>query len=105
MTLLVLIGTMAMRHLEGWDWIASFYFSVTTLATVGYGDLHPTHDASRLFIAFYVIAGVTTALSAMTIVGRNYLEFIQRRLMKDRWGMRHGQRRAHSGPYDRQSSP
>ena len=104
LTALVLIGTTVMRWIEGWSWIASFYFSVTTLTTVGYGDLYPTHEASRLFVALYVIAGVTTALSAMTVVGRNYLEFIERRLMRDRWRMRHRSRHHHHEPHD-QSSP
>lgn len=81
LTLLVTVGTLMMHHLEHWTWTSCFYFSVTTLATVGYGDLHPSNDPSRLFVALYVIAGVTTALSAMTIVGRNYLGFLQRRLL------------------------
>lgn len=107
LTTLVLVGTVVMRWIEGWSWITSFYFSVTTLTTVGYGDYYPTHESSRLFVALYVIAGVTTALSAMTVVGRNYLEFIERRLMRDRWRMR---RHSHHGPHaygaDRhQSSP
>jgi Ion channel len=102
LTGLVVVGTVVMRWLEGWSWITSFYFSVTTLTTVGYGDHYPTHDTSRLFVAFYVIAGVTTALSAMTVVGRNYLEFIERRLMRDRWRLRH---RRHHHPHHDQSSP
>lgn len=107
LTALVVIGTLVMKWIEGWSWISSFYFSVTTLATVGYGDLHPTHEASRLFVAFYVIAGVTTALSAMTVVGKNYLEFIERRLMHDRWKMRHRSRHEHHdhGVHRPQSSP
>lgn len=100
LTLLVLVGTMVMHWMEGWSWISAFYFSVTTLATVGYGDMHPTHDASRLFVAIYVIAGVTLALSAMTVVGRNYLEFIERQLMRDRWRMR---QRPHIDPRNRTS--
>jgi len=80
---------------------------VTTLATVGYGDLHPMHEASRLFAAFYVIAGVTTALSAMTVVGKNYLESIERGLMRDRWKMRLRSRLEHrdQGAHSAQSSP
>lgn len=105
MTLLVVVGTISMHHLEGWDWIPSFYFSVTTLATVAYGDLYPTTDASRLFVAFYVIAGVTTAFSAMTIVGRTYLEYIQRRLLKDRRTATHSTHGLHHSASDRQSSP
>ncbi|HRH37126.1 MAG TPA: potassium channel family protein [Flavobacteriales bacterium] len=88
LSILVFIGTVSMHWLEEWSWVSSFYFSVTTLATVGFGDLHPTSDLSRLFLSFYVITGVTVALSAMTIVGRNYLEFMERRLMRDRWDMR-----------------
>jgi len=43
---------------EWWSWIDSFYFSVTTLATVGYGDLAPTKDSSKLFTVFFIIFGV-----------------------------------------------
>ena len=107
--MLVIIGMMVMHHLEGWSRVYSFYFSVTTLATVGFGDLHPPHELSRLFLAFYVIARVTVALSAMTIVGRNYFEFMERRLMRERWKMRrhpHMGRRAYDArPGIVQSSP
>ncbi|MEO8589392.1 MAG: potassium channel family protein [Flavobacteriales bacterium] len=104
---LVIIGTVAMRHLEHWSWLSSFYFSVTTLATVAYGDLYPTHDLSRLFTSLYVITGVTTALTAMTIVGRNYLGYIERKLLRERLRERRSQRtpehvsskhRGHSSP-------
>lgn len=109
LSVLVIIGMVVMHHLEGWSWISSFYFSVTTLATVGFGDLHPTHELSRLFLAFYVITGVTVALSAMTIVGRNYFEFIERRLMRDRWKMRRHPHMGHHAhdlrPRIDQSSP
>ena len=98
LTSLVVVGTLVMKWIEGWSWISSFYFSVTTLATVGYGDLHPTHEASRLFVACYVIAGVTTALSAMTVVGKNYLAFIEYRLRHHaRTTHRHRSVREHAG--------
>lgn len=53
--MLVIIGMVVMHHLEGWSRVSSFHFSVTTLATLGFGDLHPTHELSRLFLAFYVM--------------------------------------------------
>jgi hypothetical protein len=31
---------------------------VVTLATVGYGDLHPTTDAAKLFTVVYVLVGL-----------------------------------------------
>jgi potassium channel subfamily K len=33
-------------RLEGWSPVEALYFSVVTLATVGFGDLHPTTTAS-----------------------------------------------------------
>lgn len=63
------IGTLAYRELENWSWIESLYFSVVTLTTIGYGDLHPTTDISRLFTVFYILFGVVTVVSAISIVG------------------------------------
>jgi hypothetical protein len=34
------------------------YFTVTTLATVGFGDITPTSDASRAFTTFQIVLGV-----------------------------------------------
>ena len=44
--------------LEGWSPVDALYFSVVTLATVGYGDLHPTTDAAKLFTVVYILLGL-----------------------------------------------
>jgi hypothetical protein len=75
---LIFIGTIVYHNLEGWTWVSSFYFSVTTITTVGYGDLHPTTDVSRLFTSVYVLSGVAIALAALGIIGTNYLNVIIR---------------------------
>ncbi len=81
------IGTVVFHHLEKWTWIQSLYFSTTTLTTIGYGDLHPTTDLSRLVDVFYMITGVITVLSAFTIIGTTRLEVrakqIEQRREKD----------------------
>ncbi len=71
--LLIAIGTTAFHALEDWTWIQSFYFTVVTLTTVGYGDLHPTSDGSRLFTALFVLAGVAITVSALGVIGTTYL--------------------------------
>ena len=38
--------------------ISAFYFSTTTLATVGYGDITPTLPATRLLVTVEVILGI-----------------------------------------------
>lgn len=63
------IGTFAYHELEGWNYIQSLYFSTVTLTTIGYGDLHPTSDISRLFTVFYIIFGVFTVIGAVGIIG------------------------------------
>ena len=69
------IGTVAFQQLEGWTWIESFYFSVTALTTVGFGDLHPTTDVSRLFASVYILIGVAIVLSSLGMLGTRYLHY------------------------------
>lgn len=51
-------GTIVYMWLEGWSPIDALYFSVVTLATVGFGDLHPTTDPAKLFTVVYIISGL-----------------------------------------------
>lgn len=43
---------------EGWPLLDALYFSVVIATTVGYGDLTPTRNISKLFISFYAIISV-----------------------------------------------
>ena len=79
---LIAIGTVSFKYLEEWTWNESFYFSVVTLSTVGYGDLHPTNDASRLFAAIYILVGVAIALSALGVIGSSYLRRREEKLLE-----------------------
>lgn len=54
----ITVGTVAYVFLEGWTPVQALYFCVVTLATVGYGDLHPTTELSQLFTIFYIITSV-----------------------------------------------
>lgn len=56
--LLLLSGSVFYRQVEGWSWLDSVYFSVTTMSTVGLGDLSPVTQAGKLFTLFYIFAGV-----------------------------------------------
>lgn len=52
--------------LEGWSWTDCVYFTVVSLLTVGFGDLVPTHNSTKVFtccFAFVSIALITAALN------------------------------------------
>ena len=53
-----LIGTVFYSLQEGWGLIDAFYFSVTTLTTVGFGDPAPTTPVGKLFTVGYILSGL-----------------------------------------------
>ena len=71
---LMFAGTIAYHYLEKWTFIQSLYFTVATMTTVGYGDLAPTTDVSRLFTVFFMIIGVATSLTALGIIGLSLIK-------------------------------
>ncbi len=64
---LLATGTIVYRVLEDWSWVDSLYFSTVAVTTVGFGDLSPSSDASKLFTVVYILVGlaiITTYLNA-----------------------------------------
>jgi voltage-gated potassium channel len=53
---------------EGWSLIDAVYFSIVTLATIGYGDLTPTTDIAKLFTIFYVLIGIGLIASTVATI-------------------------------------
>ena len=47
------------RLLEDWSWVDSLYFSVVAVTTVGFGDITPSTDASKLFTVVYIVTGIS----------------------------------------------
>ena len=59
----LLVGVFVYHRLEGWSYLDALYFSVISLATIGYGDLTPTTPTAKLFTIFYVINGIVILLA------------------------------------------
>ena len=70
----VIVGTVVFHILEKWSWIDSFYFTVITLATVGYGDLTPTTQTGKLVTVLFVITGVGIFLGFLNKVMERRME-------------------------------
>ncbi len=59
---MIVVGAIVFHWLEGWNWVDSFYFVVITLTTIGYGDLSPTTQLSKLVTIFFALNGVAILL-------------------------------------------
>jgi voltage-gated potassium channel Kch len=70
---LIVTGTIFYWRVEDWSIIEALYFSVVTLTTVGYGDLHPTTDEARIFTIFYILTGVGVFVALLASVAQQYL--------------------------------
>ena len=66
----VFVGTVFYRMVEDWSWVDSFYFSVMTLTTVGYGDLAPTTDGGKIFTTIFVFGGLGIVLTFLQTIAR-----------------------------------
>jgi voltage-gated potassium channel len=54
----ILLGSWFYMRVEHWTLLDSIYFSITTLATVGYGDLSPHTGIGKIFTIFYILIGI-----------------------------------------------
>src|SRR5271166_6653225 len=72
---LVLIGVLGFHYLEGWPWFDGFYMVLTTITTIGYGELHPLSFGGRIFNTFIIITGVGLVLLFFGGATQALLEF------------------------------
>ncbi|MDX2485406.1 MAG: potassium channel family protein [Pseudodonghicola sp.] len=51
-------GTVFFRHVEGWNWLDSYFFTVVTISTVGYGELVPATDLGKIGTTALIFIGL-----------------------------------------------
>ncbi|MGH1414733.1 MAG: potassium channel family protein [Pelagimonas sp.] len=54
----IIMGTIFFRWVEGWSWIDSYFFTVVTLSTVGYGQLVPATAIGKIGTTIFIITGL-----------------------------------------------
>jgi voltage-gated potassium channel len=60
-------GTLGYVFIEDWAPWDAFYMTVTTVATVGYREVHPLSFAGQAFTLLLVLVGVSTALYTFSV--------------------------------------
>ena len=64
------IGVAGYCWIEGWSVLDALYMTVTTLATVGFGEVHPLSEAGRIFTMALIVGGGVMAAYALTQVAQ-----------------------------------
>jgi voltage-gated potassium channel Kch len=65
---LVLLGVILFSTIEGWSIVDALYFTVATMTTVGYGDLAPSHDISKVLATMYMFFTVPFMLISIGLI-------------------------------------
>ena len=55
---IIAAGTVFFRFVEGWSWLDSYFFTVVTLSTVGYGSLVPATTLGKIGTTIFIFVGV-----------------------------------------------
>lgn len=87
--IVVAIGVIGYKLIEGWTLLDSLYMTVITLATVGYREVHPLSTGGMVFTIVLIVIGVGTIFYALTtvvqyIIEGNLANILGRRRMKEK---------------------
>lgn len=78
-------GTTGYMVIEGWGAWDAFYMTVTTVATVGFREVHPLSMAGQVFTVLLIVSGVGTAFYTATLLATTIVEGgLQRRFERRR---------------------
>jgi len=70
----IFVGAIFYNRVEKLDLVDSFYFSVITLTTVGYGDIAPETTAGKIFTIFYILIGIGIIMAFIDIFSEHMVE-------------------------------
>lgn len=71
---IIVTGTVGYSLIEGWTPLDAVYMTIITIATVGYGEVHPLSTAGRIFSIFLIIGGVSGALFVFSVFVEHLVE-------------------------------
>jgi voltage-gated potassium channel len=69
------IGTVGFVLTDHYPPFDAFYMTLTTMTTVGYGEIHPLSTRGRIFNSFIIFFGVTTLFIAVGTITQTIIEW------------------------------
>lgn len=83
----MLLGTFGFMVIERISLADAFYFCIVTIATVGYGDIHPATQGGKLLAIIMIIMGVGTFLGVVANATEMMLHKRERRVRLEKMNM------------------
>ena len=71
---LLFFGSLGFVWLEGWNFFDALYMTVTTLSTVGYGEVHPLSPLGKIYNMGLILAGMGVLVYIITSMARVVVE-------------------------------
>jgi len=71
---ILFLGSLGFVWLEGWSFFDGLYMTVTTLTTVGYGEVHPLSHTGRIYNMLLILAGMGVMLYIVSSLARVVVE-------------------------------
>ncbi len=87
LVLVIAGGTVGYMGIENWGFLDSFYMTIVTLSTVGYGEVYPLSYSGKILSILLIVTGVGGAAYAVGTAGRIMVDerirtVLGRRVMK-----------------------
>ena len=83
----MLVGTVAFSYIENISLLDAFYFSIVTVATVGYGDISPRNIEGKILAIALIITGVGTFLEVIAGITQVMLQRRDKELRTEKLNM------------------
>jgi hypothetical protein len=87
MALLILCWTFAYMEVEGYRFADALYFTVVTVTTVGYGDIHPESTVGKMMAILTILTGTGLFGGMVASVTEVLLTRRERRLRQEKLNM------------------
>jgi voltage-gated potassium channel len=84
---IVIVGAIGMMALEHLSFLDAIYFTIVTIGTVGYGDIHPVTTGGKILAVFLIVVGIGTFLTILTGIAQRLLYRRERNVHQQRLNM------------------
>lgn len=89
LVVVIAIGVVGYRLIEGWSLLDSLFMTITTISTVGYKEVHELSQAGQIFTIILIVTGVGVLFYGVTTIVQYVIEgnlenILGRRRMKEK---------------------